>query len=1201
VSTFGTSIAAYVDENLALQGRDAGLLGGQMGLYSAGEAGAEFDDVRVQSTPNTSLITSRVAGSDAAWQERTFATDPYMESWGNASSEWEATGSSAFQSRGIFYQTLDVALNPSLLTTANGAPRLQEAVLFANAEKPNAGYKLLFEAGKITLTRDGKVLSSANVADTSGLSISVRRGRITVADEEKTLLTYTDRTPLSSGRVALNFRSAISPTEIANIVAVASSNMLEYRFDAAPVDWQIESGIWQSTTRWACVPNWNFYGGKGESTPHGEPIATVWNKRGFSGDGWIEAFVAPAEGTSDNMHFAYPVNMNFAFGATGDALGSGYNLIYRAQDATTLLLRQGKVVAESNDIVFPGLRDDEMTVYYRLTETWQHIQIQRVGARIRVWAEVPGPHKERIERKQIIDYIDSKPLTGDRVALWTYGINGMSVARLRIASSQIHAPYPAFQNSPVNSTLAAKPASTILQRKVNDINGGPFRIDLLKKPLPLSAMPSVRFDYRNTPNITLALYAKINNQLFRAEFLVRVEEDGDAIAVGAIKKSTLASGLQRAEFSLKNAVQEYFPQGGQQLEELFLADLSTTPQQVGGLSTNAKGTAFEWRMVLAPGAQQAVASTAPITKTSNAQSNERVDDFETSIGDWKRMDGEQGATLSRDKTTAASGKWSLRLYHRKLAGSFGAMAYDKPFDARRWPKLTFSYRLNERVQLSLVFESGGRWYEIGFTDRDHTWPVVGTIANVQKDNKWHVAEVDLLGAAQRANSNNTVITKVFFADTGITNNLQNVFWNIDDFRFVGATPDPSTAAQSTLVTIDVAPPVDKPLSEPVIEVRLKGAEQIDIETLTVRAKSGAITREYFPNDSNGALTFDGKQGILRWQDANLTKQQSQAYGVALELQANDLSGKPALNEKWNYTVDPSLDKTAPAAPYVSYKPTNRISLQDFESGISDDFGIRRATWILDDKSTSATGYGSARIVNLAARDFFSAFFKKSGYDVENYPMVAFDYRFESLTNWTSPRRRRNPEASASTSTSAPQYSPYNLNLVSIVNGDMQLIKLIGGLSRNPAFIDASIGEVRGVMADGEWHNASLDFGTLLRKRYPNSPRLYANYFGTWATGPWGYMNPQGVSLWVDNVTFYSTKADSAAFEWKAPSDTNGVGGYSFALDRKPDTIPDTTIDTQSTFREFKNLARGTWYFHLRACDGAGNWSETSHQQIELTR
>lgn len=72
----------------------------------------------------------------------------------------------------------------------------------------------------------------------------------------------------------------------------------------------------------------------------------------------------------------------------------------------------------------------------------------------------------------------------------------------------------------------------------------------------------------------------------------------------------------------------------------------------------------------------------------------------------------------------------------------------------------------------------------------------------------------------------------------------------------------------------------------------------------------------------------------------------------------------------------------------------------------------------------------------------------------------------------------------------------------------------------------------------------------------------------------------------------------ALVSWGA-SDSNGVVGYSWVIDRAPDTVPDQVIDgTQSAVR-VDGRASGIWYVHVRARDAAGNWSDTRHTAVEL--
>jgi len=71
------------------------------------------------------------------------------------------------------------------------------------------------------------------------------------------------------------------------------------------------------------------------------------------------------------------------------------------------------------------------------------------------------------------------------------------------------------------------------------------------------------------------------------------------------------------------------------------------------------------------------------------------------------------------------------------------------------------------------------------------------------------------------------------------------------------------------------------------------------------------------------------------------------------------------------------------------------------------------------------------------------------------------------------------------------------------------------------------------------------------------------------------------------------------FTWTTPSDSSGIACYSYTLDLSSSTTPDTTCDTTGNSKSYTNLAYGTWYFHVRAKDNAGNWGPADHYRVQL--
>ena len=83
----------------------------------------------------------------------------------------------------------------------------------------------------------------------------------------------------------------------------------------------------------------------------------------------------------------------------------------------------------------------------------------------------------------------------------------------------------------------------------------------------------------------------------------------------------------------------------------------------------------------------------------------------------------------------------------------------------------------------------------------------------------------------------------------------------------------------------------------------------------------------------------------------------------------------------------------------------------------------------------------------------------------------------------------------------------------------------------------------------------------------------------------------------DEPIWFSDNAPS--FIWTIPSDVSGIAGYSYTLDKSQTTIPDTTENTTTNSQSYTHVTDGTWYFHVRAIDIAGNWGSTGHFMVNI--
>jgi len=81
-----------------------------------------------------------------------------------------------------------------------------------------------------------------------------------------------------------------------------------------------------------------------------------------------------------------------------------------------------------------------------------------------------------------------------------------------------------------------------------------------------------------------------------------------------------------------------------------------------------------------------------------------------------------------------------------------------------------------------------------------------------------------------------------------------------------------------------------------------------------------------------------------------------------------------------------------------------------------------------------------------------------------------------------------------------------------------------------------------------------------------------------------------------HLTGVPSSAGIVTIAWPAAGDaTSGVDGFSFVWDLSQATEPDTTKEAEETasFATSPQLGAGTYWFHIRTRDNAGNWSPTT--------
>ena len=228
-------------------------------------------------------------------------------------------------------------------------------------------------------------------------------------------------------------------------VEIESPHVYDYTFASAPTDWRVQSGVWEMTNRWSCAPGWSWFGGRSDE------IASVWNKRKFSGDMSVQMYFAFKMGLSGaEQWWEYGADAALTFNGDGTNLGSGYSLIIGADYNSRTILRKGtEIVAESKapwallPLWSDGIPPDHDATMHR---RWWYARIDKIGNEISCY----------LDNKLLFSYTDPKPIDSGQVALWTYN-NGIMLSRVQIYyQNELQSRPRAFAKAPATAKPTVK-------------------------------------------------------------------------------------------------------------------------------------------------------------------------------------------------------------------------------------------------------------------------------------------------------------------------------------------------------------------------------------------------------------------------------------------------------------------------------------------------------------------------------------------------------------------------------------------------------------------------------------------------------------------------------------------------------------------------------------------------------------------------
>jgi len=1001
------------------------------------------------------------------------------------------------------------------------------------------------------------------------LDVTAGAGTVTLAANGQDVLGWQDPQPLLKGEVCLllgpDAGMDLGNPDWRDTVQLQSSHRLDYSFDHAPTAWAIGAGHWQGDHRWACTPNWSFFAGRGEAGPPecDNGTALLWNLRRFAGDFDMEVFAAPLEATPQRMHYADPVTVNLSFMGDGRNLDSGYLCLFGTYDIPSQLFRDGVPIAEWRGRLNPGLRRQEEPWYQHVTRVWQHLRVCRRGARITIDAARHDDEANDLGLERIFDVSEETLPAGDRMGAWTWGPNGLAIARVTVSFEHSPGTAPAaLPETPTEEVRGGRGEPRRFVRVRNPQPGGFFHHDLQTAPRDLDEAGTVQFEARLPNRAVLSLIARVRGQTAEAELTGPDAYRPYTIPLGRAEAtpSKHYPGWTVFRVDLRQALRRAFPQGPLVLERLAVSSPYDGVAQIAGLGMNRCGDAYD----LAE-ADWSASPALPPAEASCLQvlvyNRRPLDDFEADIGTWERLGGRDGAILYRDPHEPSTGQHCLRLLNPVIGGPAGAWVTREPYPLAAFPRLRFDYRLGPDTELNLLVEVDGRTVEVTFTGTDSSWPVVGQVPQGVADGQWHSAEVDLAAMLQAQPGNAPqFVTSLALADSRRMSTSQRTACWIDNFCLVPAV-DPQGPTSVSLALSDGTVPTahrlsldDKPDTDPGQQPSGEGS-----------------TAVIGPNVTGTWLHARGRRADGTW---------TPPVHLPLAVQRPSLPAVPAPSTAPTGAID-----GPPAAPQVLYIPSDRLLLNRFDWAAcprnpDSQFGeacIRREAWVLRGEGDGVADAGCIILQNLDAQGFYSAYLRRSGWDPLRWPMVSFDYRFEQ------------PGCA--------------LNLAMMVNGAMTIVEWTGVNPPGSHFTPAVIGRTEPAIQDGSWHHVAFDLGEMLLATRFAKPetraRITVSELATWAAYHVGLPgSPDHARVRVDNLCIYSDRGADPAFAWAQPPGSPQAQGYAVIFDQKAESVPPEAVTTTATQGAYPQVAPGDWSLHVRARNERG-WGPTAHRTLRV--
>jgi len=423
------------------------------------------------------------------------------------------------------------------------------------------------------------------------------------------------------GRVAIDTGGlSVDP----GTVDVYSHHVYDYTFSSAPTDWVPTTGVWESTNRWTCQPEWSWYGGYSKDGP-----AAIWSKREFEGDIDVEVYACFKMGLGGNHGYKHPNDINVTICGDGANFASGYTFMLGAENNTYSAIRKGNQIlarTQADEAVLP-IFEDGFPSTYEWHRKWWGVRVRKIGGHLEFY----------LDNQLILEANDPAPLDGGRIALWTFD-NGILCSRLKIyfarertarspMAGQAGAISPVTEVAPaaIKLTSATHPSKrfdfendlgtcrnrggevgatlTIAEggpsgqghclKLINAKTGGTFAATLVPEKFDLTRYPRLSFDYRAGPDVKVNFYLKAGGVTYEIVFAGRDDPAPLCQLLGKIQNVQADGQWHHAEFDLLGHLQLITPGQEKYLaEDLYIGNMNPADYLQCGFGGNQADSTY---------------------------------------------------------------------------------------------------------------------------------------------------------------------------------------------------------------------------------------------------------------------------------------------------------------------------------------------------------------------------------------------------------------------------------------------------------------------------------------------------------------------------------------------------------------------------------------------------------------------------------